>query len=594
MPNTVSPSFKFPQMKSYAHYITAAVLLCTVQLSFGQKKDENIGTEVVNVVKPYTPTISDAFKVKETPVLDDEETTKKETIQYNIFSFPVASTFAPAKGRAANVDKTEEERLFKNYLTIAVGNYGNANAELFVTENVGESSYVGGMLRHHSSQGGINDLVVDDKFSNTVLDLTYGYKEDALSWTADLGYSHQIYNWYGINSDYYGEDRSLYDGLATDHTFHDFYLGSKIALTDSFFKDASVKYERFWDASGSAENRFFVKPSFDFILGDTKIKSAFVLDYVGGSFENDFQNFDSLNYGFANIGGNASFALNREDWTIDLGAAVFYSSNLEESDGNIFVYPQINASLKVVGDLMIFYAGADGTLEQNTYRDFAHANPFVSPTLLIAPTDRQYDVFAGLKGKLASNVSYNLRGSFMNEKNRAMFMHNPYFDANFVSPDVEEGYQYGNSFAVVYDDIKTLRFFAELNADFSKTVSFGVNATFSSYSTDIMPELYNEPALRASTKLDVDITSKWYAGLNVFFVGERKDYADFSLSGNLSETVTLDAYVDANAHVGYRYNDRLTAFLKLHNIANQGYERWLNYPVQQFQVRVGANYKFDF
>ncbi|MFN8325804.1 MAG: hypothetical protein U0T80_08635 [Flavobacteriaceae bacterium] len=29
-----------------------------------QKKDDNIGTEVVNVVKPYSPTISDAFKVK--------------------------------------------------------------------------------------------------------------------------------------------------------------------------------------------------------------------------------------------------------------------------------------------------------------------------------------------------------------------------------------------------------------------------------------------------------------------------------------------------------------------------------------------------
>ena len=59
------------------------VVLFLTQLSFAQKKDDNIGTEVVNVVKPYTPTISDAFKVKETPTLDDEETAKKENIQYN-------------------------------------------------------------------------------------------------------------------------------------------------------------------------------------------------------------------------------------------------------------------------------------------------------------------------------------------------------------------------------------------------------------------------------------------------------------------------------------------------------------------------------
>ena len=124
------------------------VALFITQISFSQKKDENIGTEVVNVVKPYTPTISDAFKVKETPTLDDEDTSKKETIQYNIFSFPVASTFTPSKGRAASVDKSAEEKIFSNYLTLGAGNYGTANAELFVTENISNTDYFGGMLRH--------------------------------------------------------------------------------------------------------------------------------------------------------------------------------------------------------------------------------------------------------------------------------------------------------------------------------------------------------------------------------------------------------------------------------------------------------------
>ena len=98
--------------------LSICLLLLGTQISFAQKKDENIGTEVVNVVKPYTPTISDAFKVKETPTLEDDDTSKKENIQYNIFSFPVASTFTPSKGKAANVDKSAAEKLFSNYLTI--------------------------------------------------------------------------------------------------------------------------------------------------------------------------------------------------------------------------------------------------------------------------------------------------------------------------------------------------------------------------------------------------------------------------------------------------------------------------------------------
>jgi len=40
---------------------------------------------VVNVVKPYTPTISDAFKVKETPTVDDADTSKKKILNTLFF-----------------------------------------------------------------------------------------------------------------------------------------------------------------------------------------------------------------------------------------------------------------------------------------------------------------------------------------------------------------------------------------------------------------------------------------------------------------------------------------------------------------------------
>ena len=66
---------------NFQHTLAIAVLLIGVQSMVAQKKDDAIGTEVVNVVKPYTPTISDAFKVKETPSFDDEDTNKKEAIQ---------------------------------------------------------------------------------------------------------------------------------------------------------------------------------------------------------------------------------------------------------------------------------------------------------------------------------------------------------------------------------------------------------------------------------------------------------------------------------------------------------------------------------
>ena len=86
-------------MLKHIKYIIV-VLTISVTQSFAQEErkqtNDTIDTQVINVVKPYTPTISDAFKIKETPRLDDETTETKKEVKYNIFSIPVASTFTPA------------------------------------------------------------------------------------------------------------------------------------------------------------------------------------------------------------------------------------------------------------------------------------------------------------------------------------------------------------------------------------------------------------------------------------------------------------------------------------------------------------------
>jgi outer membrane receptor protein involved in Fe transport len=281
--------------------------------------------------------------------------------------------------------------------------------------------------------------------------------------------------------------------------------------------------------------------------------------------------------------------MQEEDWTLNIGAAIFYSLDNQNSNNKFFVYPKFNASYKVVGDLMIFYAGAEGNLEQNSYQDFVDENPFLSPTLAIAPTDQQYDVFAGLKGKLTNNVSYNIKGSYINERNKALFKSNDY-NENAANQD----YAFGNSFQVVYDDMRTLNFYGEVKADFSKNVTFGVNGSFSSFTNDFQQEAWNLPTIKINSSLDFNITEKWFAGTNVFYVGERKDFQVNTSFVTNAAPVTLKSYFDVNANVGYRHNERLTAFLRANNITNTSYEKWLNTPVQGFQVIAGVNYKFDF
>ncbi|WP_343614346.1 TonB-dependent receptor [Flavobacterium sp.] len=576
--------------------IIILLVLFVVQLSFAQKKNENIGTETVNVVKPYSPTISDAFKVKEIPSLDDSGNQPKETIKYSILSVPVASTFTPSKGNAQAVDKSKKERLFNNYATLGVGNYGTLNGELFVTQDLGNNDYLAGMFRHHSSQGGIKDAKLNDEFYDTALNVGYGVNNRDVSWGIDLGYQNQVYNWYGLPADFGAtlppaDQVALVTGINPNHSYNTISLGGNFEFNESVLSKVSTRFTHFSDSFSSSENRFYLKPTFKVDVMDQAINTNVIIDHVSGSFENNYarDNVEPLKYSLTNFGIEPSFVVTENDWTLELGAGLFYALDSENSGNKFYIYPKVNASYKLVGDLMIFYTGVNGSLNQNSYADFVTENPFLSPTLNMRPSSTQYNVFAGLKGKLANNVSYNLTGSYLNEKDKALFKSNDYTE------DLSnQNYAFGNSFGVVYEDIRTLRFYAELKADFSENVSFGINGTFNSYNTDGAVEAWNLPSMKLGSSLDVNITKQWYAGLKVFYVGERKDMQSNLNAGVDPVLVTLKSYFDANAHLGYKFNDRLTFFLKLNNIGNQAYERWLNYPVQGFQVLVGGNYKFDF
>ena len=562
--------------------ILSIVVVAIFQQGFSQKKDENIGDEVVTIVKPYTPTISDAFKVKESPSLEKETAEPKLPILYQIFSFPVASTFVPPKGKAAAVDQTKFEKGFSNYALLGAGNYSTLNAEVFVTHQLNRNAYLGALIRHLSSQGNIKNTKLDSNFGTTSFDGTYGNRTRNGQWNIDLGIKNQMVNWYGLPLQTVIFTDEMLAAIQPKQSYTSLTLGGRMEAKDGLVNAGQFQFKRFSDKFGSGENRFYIKPQIDVALFDQKIKADFVFDYVGGSFEKNALTPQAIKYNTLIFGTKPSFMYKQEDLSIQIGAGVFYASQTNDlqKEGKLFVYPNIKASYRLVGDLMIAYAGAEGNLHQNSYADFVSINPFVSPTLFIAPTDQSYDLYVGMKGKLANSVSFNVRGAMINEKNKPLFT--------------------SNSFQVSYDDVKTLSLFGELKADFSKTTSFAIQGTFFNYTPSKVAYAWNLPALKLSTSFDTEFTDKWYAGLKLFFVGERKD-----LVSNQSliaiyppqftqEVQTLDSYFDLNAHVGYKYNKRLTAFLKGANLANQTYQSWANFPVQGIQVVLGASYKFDF
>ncbi|MEO0572403.1 MAG: TonB-dependent receptor [Bacteroidota bacterium] len=592
---------------------TAKLYLFILFLSFGvirAQETENIGTETVTVVKPYSPSVSDAFKIKSIPVVNDSIELKKKPIEYVIFSVPVASTFTPAKAKAARVEKVPPPTIYNTYALVGLGNFNNAIVDFYTSREVGRDENLFDVgLTHFSSRGDIDSTPLDTDFYNTNLDLSFAKKDRDYDWSIGLGLGHQLYNWYGLEGGAFTETQIA--GIDEIQNYFNVEANASLSVEDSFFKNGKLLVRRFWDALDTGENRAVFTTEMEVPISSEIVNFKGKVDYVGGEFNNatlnNTVNTTGLGYGHLITGVTPSFVVLRDELTLNLGANFVYGTDLERSNGSFFIYPAVTASYRVLEEQVIAYGGLEGDLNQNSYHGFVEQNPFVSPTLVlpgddtlyglysIQPTDQQYEGYAGLKGQLTSSIGYNIRGFYRAENRKPLFLLN----AQNLFREDEGGYNFGNSFQVFYDDVKTLGFFGELNVDINRNFTLGINAEYFNYNTETDNPAWNLPEIKASLFMDYQITDQWYAGANLFFVGEREDLQSVAAENTppnefVSSIITLDSFFDANIHLGYRFNDQLSVFAKASNLANNNYQQWANFRVQGFQALAGVSYKFDF
>ena len=584
-------------MQKYIKLATLLFLGIFQSITAQEKSKDSLGTETVTVVNTYKPTISDAFKIKSVPVINDSIVLQKKKINYTIFSVPVASTFTPAKGKASTVDKIPPPVLYNSYASLGFGTFDNALADLYTSRAISRDEQLDLGLTHHSSRGQLDSIAFNNAFYNTKLVAAYKKRDTDLNWGANLGLQHQLYNWYGVPIGIYTDEQI--NDIDSKQNYFNAEVSGHLNMDDSYFRKGEVLIRRFWDATKSGENRAFLKATAQIPVQDENLTIKTKLDYLGGIFKNadvkNVANSPEIKYGLFQAGIGPSIEILRDDLTLNLGLNVVFGLDSENSESSFYIYPDFTASYRVLDETVIAYGGIQGELIQNSFYGFVEENPYVSPTLTIQPTDQKYNAYAGIKGQLLPSLSYNLKASYKTENKKPLYKWNP---LNLFRDD-EKGYYYQNSFEVFYDDVKTLGIFGEINVDIKRNFSLSMNMEAYTYSTETDNPAWNLPKVTGSVILDYQLDKKWFMGASIFYVGERQDLqsevvqnvqpADFP-----SEIRTLNSFWDSNAHLGYRFNEQLSVFVKANNIANSSYMRWANFPVQTFQLLAGATYKFDF
>jgi outer membrane receptor protein involved in Fe transport len=554
------------------------------------KEKDSIGTEEVNIVKPYTPTIKDAFKLKKTPKQGKDKIQEKKPVEYSINSVPVASTFTPSKGKAKSIALKRKEHVYQNYVQVGFGTYSTPLFEAFVHTSTNRDNDLGIKLNYISSKGEIKDIELDNSFADANVNLFYKQQTRDFDWKINGGYHFQKYNWYGLLNPSAFTQTQL-EAMDVKQTYGNVNLGGDFKYYESFFDGAKLELNIFSDAYNSSEFHFNLTPRLLIPIVDELIETNFRVEYISGNFEKNYNNSDKITYGYFNLGVAPTFKVIRDDLKLDLGVKLLYSgATNKDQESKSFIYPNISGSYQLILDVLSVYASVTGDLHQLSYRKFVDENPFVSPTLNVGRTNEAYNAKVGFKGRLASNISFNTYGQYKMEEGKAMFMLNSAPSITLV----EEVYQNNNSFGVVYDDVKTFSAFGELTLDLSNELQVGGNATFNTYNLKTFEKPWNLPNLDATVFVNYTADT-WFANANLFFVGERKD---FYFNNNFfplttQNIITNKSYVDLNLKFGYQFKKRLTFFAYANNVFGVNYEKFTNYKVQGIQFLAGIKYKFD-
>lgn len=558
----------------------ATFLLCMI--SWQKAAAQQLDFDEVQVIAPFEPSISDAFKINFNPSIED---TMQVDInfEYRIFPIQIPVRFNMEPLSAARMRGEPLDKLYRGYVKGGFGNYTTPYLEAFYNTLRSNEYHYGVHVKHLSSGGGIEDYA-HSGFSDNKINL-YG-KRFLRNHTlhADINYERNRLHFYGFKPDEI-DDPVFLDELEREHyrqTFHfaspSFSVRSNYLDSTKLQHDFRLKYHVLADGYDAMEHRVGFTGSLEKTLGQDPMgfadRQTFHLD-MGVDYYNNQNLFDTTNTAVISVAPRFSSSFRDFNFYVGLNATI-------QADTTSYArfYPLAWAEVNLINNVLFAYASLTGSLSKNNMRDFMLQNPFMETSIPYAFQNNKMEIRGGFKGSISSFASYNISVSRSETDNY------PFFVTNFDSPLT-------NRFDVVYDDIKRFNLRTELFSNVGERLKVRFASDYYEFSLDNELEAWHEPTIRLSLNLTYNIQDKIIFNAGAF--ARNSVYAripdETHSSGFRSEEIH-GFHVDASFGVEYRYTRILSVFLNLNNVQNQPFERWYNYPSQRFNVLGGVTYAF--
>src|SRR5690606_10742952 len=116
------------------------------------------------------------------------------------------------------------------------------------------------------------------------------------------------------------------------HSYFGVSVGGNVKFDHSVFSEGDVKLRYFGDSFSSSELYAHVQPKFKFDLGGQDVGLNVDINYLSGSFDRAY--FDpsfEISYSYLNLGAHPYIKFQEDDFSVNLGAAVYFGMDSENS-----------------------------------------------------------------------------------------------------------------------------------------------------------------------------------------------------------------------------------------------------------------------
>lgn len=547
--------------------------------------DEKLNQEV-EVIREYTPTISDAFKLNELPVIKDSAKIES-SFTYAIESKQIPTDFQTEPVKPAKMIDEPLSKLYNSYIRLGFGNYMSPLAELYISNLRSKKFTWSAMFRHRSSFGTIineNNKKVYAGYTDNNFNISGKKYISKKSLYGNIDYKDNAFYYYGYNTadtslkNIFPSDKSemkkqkyvqqftkysVNGGIKTFHTDKS-HLNYDIFGSYYYLQDKFSKNENFGSISANL-NKYYNKE----LIG-----ADLMLNMTQKSFNDTSDIIFKINPWVSRV---------TNIWEVRVGLSFFADVYWVEE---YHFYPDITMQYAVVEKYVIPYMGVTGYVEENTYSKLAKENPFIKPGLDIRNTNHKKVLYGGIKGSINSNTFYNVKATLSD-------LGNAYFFVNDTSKN-DLGQRLENQFVLTVTDATMLNVYGEVSVKASEKLSFHLKGNY--YYFDNMEtekKAWHIPEFDVTLTGTYNLQNKIILSADIFGIGDRfaKTY-EFTSTGINEISKKLKPIFDGNLHIEYRYNKNLSGFLHVNNIANQKYYRWNNYRMQGLNFMLGLTYSF--